>query len=485
MNKQSLPTSLTFATIEELSNLIHHKEISVAELALYFKKRLERFSDLGATLEVYKDYKLPKEINTNQEILYGIPGIRKDNICHDGYITSCASKILKNYKSPYSATVIKKLETAGAVILGNANMDEFAMGSSNETSAYFVAKNPWDQSRVPGGSSGGSAVAVAAGLVPWALGSETGGSVRQPAALTGIVGLKPTYGRISRYGLIAYASSLDQIGIFTRTVKDNAFVFNTIAGHDIKDATSLPIPLERTSFDTLPENLTIGVIDNAINADGVDPEIYAAFEEMLAVYQKLGVKVKRVSLASLEFAAAAYFIISRAEAASNLARFDGVRYGLRAEAKTLNDLYCETREEGFGEEVRLRILAGNYVLSAGHSDKFYANAKNVQAWIKSEIKEILQSIDALVLPVHASPAFKFGAFDQNKLQLDLQDYYTCFVNLAGCPALALPCGLTKSKLPIGFQLVGNHGSENLLFQLGHAYEKETIWHTLHPEGFTD
>lgn len=479
-----MSNQLAFASIEKISSLIREKKVSVSEVCTYFKKRLEKYSALGSTLEVYEKPQLPEQVKENG-ILYGIPGLRKDNICHKGYLTTCASKILKNYQSPYSATVIEKLEDAGAVILGRANMDEFAMGSSNETSAYFPAKNPWDQSRVPGGSSGGSAAAVAAGLVPWALGSETGGSVRQPSALTGIVGLKPTYGRISRYGLVAYASSLDQVGIFAKTVKDNSLVFQAIAGHDSKDSTSLPVPVDFSSCETLPNGLTIGVIENAINADGIDPEIRSSFEEMIKVYEKLGIKVKRIKLESLDFAPAAYFIISRAEAASNLARFDGVKYGFRADADSLNKMYCQTREEGFGQEVRLRILAGNYVLSAGHSAQFYANAKNVQAWVKNEVKSIFESIDALVLPVHAAPAFKFGAFVKNKLQLDLQDYYTCFVNLAGVPALAVPCGQTKAGLPIGFQIVGSHGAESLLYKLGYAYEKETPWHTMNPSGFED
>jgi aspartyl-tRNA(Asn)/glutamyl-tRNA(Gln) amidotransferase subunit A len=477
---------LAFTSVAELAALVKEKKISPQELAQYFKKRLEKFASLGATLQVYEKFDLPNISHDNQNsLMFGVPGLRKDNICHAGKITSCASKILANYQSPYSATVIEKLENAGAAILGSCNMDEFAMGSSTETSAFFKAKNPWDQTRVPGGSSGGSAVAVAAGLAPWSLGSETGGSVRQPAALTGIVGLKPTYGAISRYGLIAYASSLDQVGVFTRTVEDNSLVYRTIAGHDLKDSTSLPVPVDHSDITKLPENLTLGYIENAVYADGVDPEIKQAFEEMIKVYEKLGVKIKKIKLSSLEYSSAAYFIISRAEAASNLARFDGVRYGLRVDGQSLNEMYCKTRHEGFGQEVRLRIIAGNYVLSAGHADQFYRKAKNVQAWIKNEIREVLTSVDAFILPVHAAPAFKFGAFDDNKLQMDLQDYYTCFVNLAGVPALALPCGMSSDKLPIGFQIVGSHGAENLLFKLGHAYEKETPWHLMHPHGFAD
>ncbi len=478
---------LAFMSAADLRIMVLKKEISPQELALYFKKRLEKFIDLGSTLQIYENFNFPKikKQNNHDSLLFGVPGLRKDNICHVGRITSCASKILANYKSPYSATVIERIEEEGAIILGSCNMDEFGMGSSGENSAFFKAKNPWDQTRVPGGSSGGSAVAVSAGLVPWSLGTDTGGSVRQPAAFNGIVGLKPTYGSISRYGLIAHSSSLDHIGIFTRTVLDNSLVYRIIAGHDFNDPTSLAIPVDNSDITKLPQNLTLGYIDIDLYSELVDPEIQKAFEAMLKVYENLGVKLKKIKLASLDYSLAAYLVITRAEAASNLARFDGVRYGLRINENSLDKMYSQTRHEGFGQEVRLRIITGNYFISSIHNNEFYRNAKNVQLFIKNEIKELLNTVDAFLLPVHAGTAFKFGTFAENSFQMDLQIYFNCFVNLAGVPSLALPCGISSDNLPIGFQIVSTHGEENLLFRLGHAYEKETPWHLMHPPGFED
>ena len=366
-------------------------------------------------------------------------------------------------------------------------MDEFAMGSSTETSAFQKTHNPWDKSCVPGGSSGGSAAAVAAGLVPWALGSETGGSVRQPAALCGIVGLKPTYDIISRYGLVAYGSSVDQIGIMTRTVYDNARVFSVIAGKDGKDASMQQVDKKdytQNLTNALPKNLRIGVVDNALHAQGVEPEIVSAIETALKVFEKNGASIKHMQLPTLDYAAATYFIVSRAEAASNLARFDGVRYGLRDKtAKTLTKMYFDSRHDGFGQEVRSRILVGNYVLSAGHAGQFYNNAQKVQRLIRHEFQQAFDDVDVLVMPVHPAPAFKFGAFENDKLQMDLQDYFTCAMNLAGIPALALPCGMSSNTMPIGFQIVGPHLSEELLFQIGHVFQQETDWHTKTPAGY--
>lgn len=479
--------SLAFTTIKELRAALKSKKISQHEVRDYY---IQRFRDhdgrIESALEVFdaNSIKLPED---DKAPLAGVPGILKDNICQKDRTLTCGSKILANYVATYDATATARLKEQGAMLLGRANMDEFAMGSSTETSAFAKTKNPWDTSRVPGGSSGGSIAAVAAGLVPWALGSETGGSVRQPAALCGIVGFKPTYGLVSRYGLVAYASSLDQIGVATRTVYDNALVLSAIAGHDVKDSSTLnvaPQDYTATLDGLIPAGLRIGVVENALQAEGMDPEIVAAIEAAIATLEKMGARIERIKLPVLDYSAATYFILSRAEAASNLARFDGVRYGLRDKhAHNLQSMYTSTRRLGFGEEVQTRIMVGNYVLSTGHASAFYDNAKKVQRLMRRECVEAFKNVDLLVMPTHPTPAFKFGAFDNNKLQMDLQDYFTCAANLAGIPAISLPCGFTKAKLPIGFQLVGPHLSENLIFKLAHAYEQQSPWHTMHPEGF--
>lgn len=479
--------SMAFATIRQLREKLHKKEISAREVLRYFLQRFEKYDkELLSALEVFAE----DSINADAQqtgMLSGIPGLIKDNICQRNRITACASKILANYVAPYDATVIHRLKKNGALLVGRANCDEFAMGSSGETSAFQKTKNPWNFSMVPGGSSSGSIAAVAAGLVPFALGTETGGSVRLPAAFCGIVGLKPTYGLVSRYGVVAYASSLDQVGIATRTVYDNALVLSAIAGQDSHDSTSLAVAQKdytRAIEAPLKKGFKIGVIENLLHAPGMDPEIVEALENALKIYEKLGAHIVRMSLPVLDYSAAVYFIISRAEAASNLARFDGVRYGFRSpESKTLLDLYTHTRHDGFGPEVRARILLGNYVLSAGYAEELYNNAKKVQSMISESFKEAFQQVDTLFLPVHPTPAFKFGAFEQDKLQMDLQDLFACPVNLAGIPAISVPCGFTKTQMPIGFQLAGPHLSEELIFQVAHAYEQATPWHTMHPPAF--
>ncbi len=478
---------MAFASIQEIKNLIGKKEVSSTEVVSYFIDRLKKYDDLGASLEVFDAHSVTRHNTTSTGILFGIPGLLKDNIAQQGRLLTCASRSLEGYTATYDATVTERLQQAGAPILGRANMDEFAMGSSNETSAFRKVKNPWDTSRVPGGSSGGSVAAVAAGLVPWSLGSETGGSVRLPASFCGVVGLKPTYGLVSRYGLVAYASSLDQIGPVTRTVADNALVLSAMAGHDAHDSSTLNVPhVDYTALLTgnIPAGLRIGIVSNAIHAKGMDPEISNALEQAINVFRKLGATVHDISLPALEYGAATYFIISRAEAASNLARFDGVRYGLRDKtAETLADMYRSTRHDGFGPEVRARILVGNYVLSAGYARNYYANAQKAQRLILKEFNDAFKQVDVLLMPTHSMPAFKLGAFDLDKLQMDLQDYFTCGMNLAGIPALALPCGMTKTNLPIGMQLVGPHLSEQFLYQIAYAYEQETPWHTMRPAGF--
>jgi len=480
--------SLAFATIKELKEKLSNQEIYVDELLDFFLKRFQDHDGkIDSALEVFDKQSILDQFRAQGTPISGIPGLIKDNICQDGRITSCASKILESYRATYDSTVCKRLKRFGALLIGRANMDEFAMGSSTETSAFALTKNPWNFERVPGGSSGGSAAAVAAGLIPWALGSDTGGSIRQPAAFCGVVGLKPTYGLVPRYGLVAYGSSLDQVGVFSRSVYDCATVLSATAGYDLHDSSSLNARKKDYTQHidgNLKEDLRIGVIDNTLQADGMDGEVVTAVEEAINVLEKAGAKVKRVKMPTLEYSAASYFVISRAEAASNLACFDGVRYGVRdKEAKRLHDMYLNSRHDGFGDEVKTRILVGNYVLSAGHAGQFYENAKRVQRMIRREFKIIFGDVDLLIMPTHPAPAFKIGAFDLDKLQMDLQDYFTCPMNLAGIPAISLPCGMTKNNLPIGFQLIGPHLSEGLILQTAHVFQQNTHWHTLHPKGF--
>lgn len=481
--------SLAFASISDLKAKLANREITSHELVDFYSQRFAKYDkQLGSALEIFNtESVLEKAINQTGP-LAGIPGLIKDNICQNGRNATCASKILTGFQATYDATVIEKLKQAGALLIGRANMDEFAMGSSNEHSAFQKCLNPWNEECVPGGSSGGSAAAVAAGLVPWALGSDTGGSVRLPAAFCGIVGMKPTYGRVSRYGMIAYASSLDQVGVLSRTVVDNAQILNVIAGYDPKDSTSLNVPKPdylKALDESLRADFTIGVVDNALNAEGLDAEIKQAVEQVVSFYGKnLNIKIKHLKIGSLDYSAAAYFIISRAEAASNLARFDGVRYGMRSrEAKNLYEMYADTRHDGFGDEVRLRIMVGNYVLSEGHAGKYYHSAQKVQHMIRKELVETFKDVDLLIMPSQAMPAFKIGAFDKNKLQMDLQDYFTCFVNLAGLPAISVPCGYSKEGLPIGFQLIGPHLSEAILYQAAYQYEQAHAWHERRPTKF--
>jgi aspartyl-tRNA(Asn)/glutamyl-tRNA(Gln) amidotransferase subunit A len=475
---------IMFATIAELETLLSKKNITPEELLSMtlsnFKHKDEK---LGSALELFSEESIRTARSTSGS-LYAIPGIIKDNICQKDRITSCASKMLEHFRSPYDATAIDRLKNAGAFLVGRANMDEFAMGSSTETSAFKKTVNPWNHACVPGGSSGGSIAAVAAGLVPWSLGSETGGSVRHPAALCGIVGFKPTYGLISRYGLIAYASSLDQIGIATRTVYDCARVLSVIAGHDEHDGTTIrTAPKDYTALldGKIPQGLKIGIIDSALYAEGVDPEVVQAITESIKVFEKAGATLHHTTIPTMEYSAAVYFIISRAEAASNLGRFDGVKYGLRVQGdKNLKSMYGATRHDGFGKEVRARILVGNYVLSSGHSGEFYGNAKKVQRILHQDFVNAFKEVDFLIAPTAPGHAFQFGAFDDNKLQMDLQDYFTCPANIVGIPALSIPCGFSSKGLPFGFQIIGPHLSEERMFQLADVYQRATDWHTKRP-----
>ncbi len=477
---------LSFATVQELLQGLEKKEYSRAELLKFFMQRFALHDEkIKSAIEIFDEASILQK-SKEGGVLNAIPGIIKDNICQQDRITSCASKILENYRSTYDATAIDRLKQQGALIIGRANLDEFAMGSSTETSIFFKTKNPWNLNCVPGGSSGGSIAAVAAGMVPWALGSETGGSVRHPAAFCGIVGLKPTYGAVSRYGLIAYASSLDQIGIATRTVYDNALVFSAIAGHDPKDASSRTDLMQKNYTKLLdgkiPKGLRIGIVKTAIENEALDAEVKASTLEAIKIFEKAGAIISEIDLTTLDYGAATYFIISRAEAASNLSRFDGVRYGYRSnDAKNLEQLYTKSRTEGFGTEVKVRMMIGNYVLSAGYAAKFYHNAQKVQSLIRKDYAHAFSKVDLLLMPSQACPAFEIGKFDNNKLQMDLQDYFLCTANLAGVPAISIPCGLSQKNLPLGFQLIGPHLSEQLLFQAGHAYQQLTDWHKKHPK----
>jgi len=483
--------NLAFTSIKDLRVLLAKKEISHDELLNFYRKRFEQHDhQIKSALEIFDAPSIKQRAcNVDIGLLGGIPGLIKDNICMKGRIASCGSRILEHYKAPYNATVIDRLSQEGALFIGRANMDEFAMGSSTETSAFQRTHNPWNLTRVPGGSSGGSVAAVAAGFVPWALGSETGGSVRQPAALCGVVGSKPTYGLISRYGLVAYGSSLDQIGIATRTVYDNALVLSVMAGNDSRDATSISDRLlQDKKFDFTKDltgkirpGLKIGVIDNALYAEGIDPNIVEALETALKELEKLGAKIHHISLPSMDYSAATYFIISRAEAASNLARFDGVHYGTRSkDAQTLQEVYELSRANGFGIETKVRILMGNFVLSVGHADQYYQSAKSVRRIMREEFLETFKKVDLLFSPVSPSGAFAFNAFKENAVQMDLQDYFTCSANLVGIPAVSVPCGFTDEALPIGFQLLGPDYSESLIFQTLHAYEQQTPYHLMFP-----
>ncbi len=409
--------------------------------------------------------------NEAEQTLRGVPIAIKDNICTRGLQTSCGSRILGPYHPPYNATAIERLNAAGAVIIGKTNCDEFAMGSSNENSAFGPVRNPWDTSRVPGGSSGGSAAAVAAGIVPAALGSETGGSVRQPAALCGIYGLKPTYGRISRYGLVAFASSLDQIGIFGRTPRDIASVLSVIAGRDENDATTANVSVPDYSGEITNDikGACIGVPRELLGA-GLDEEVRASVERAIEAYRELGAEIVDIELPHAKYCIAVYYIIATAEASSNLARYDGARYGFRAEdTPTLREMYRRTRDEGFGAEVKRRIMLGTYVLSSGYYEAYYRKAQQVRTLIKQDFQKAFEKCDAIATPTTPTTAFLLGEKTDDPLAMYLNDIYTCTANLAGIPGISLPCGLSNEGLPIGLQFVGPHWSESSLLRLAHAY----------------
>ena len=459
-------------SISQLTQTIAQKKISPSELSSHFLKRIQQY-----------DSKLNSFITVNPSI-QGVPIAIKDIFCTQGIKTTCGSKILSNFIAPYDATVITHLKQAGLAIIGKTNMDEFAMGSSNENSFYGPVKNPWNLERVPGGSSGGSAAAVAARLVPAALGTDTGGSIRQPAAFCGITGLKPTYGRISRYGMIAFASSLDQAGILAPAADDIAYLMNIIAGFDEKDSTSinLPTPDYLVTLQDSLSGLRIG-LPKEYFTDDLNTGIAIAIDEAISVLEKLGAKVCEITLPNTDLALSVYYIIAPAECSSNLARYDGVRYGWRCEhPKNLEDLYQRTRGEGFGEEVKRRIMVGTYVLSSGYYDAYYLKAQKARRLISLDFQEAFKNIDLILAPTTPTPAFKLNEKTLDPVSMYLSDIYTIPVNLTGLPGLSLPIGFVDA-LPIGMQLIGNHFSEDKLLNVAYQYQQETNWHLQIPEGF--
>ena len=421
-------------------------------------------------------------IDGRKSPLFGIPVAIKDNICTGGIRTTCSSKILENFIPPYDGTVIKKLKGRGSILVGKTNLDEFAMGSSTENSAFGHTRNPWDITRIPGGSSGGSAAAVSADMCIAALGSDTGGSIRQPAAFCGVVGLKPTYGRVSRYGLVAFASSLDQIGPITKNVKDAAILLNVISGHDPNDSTSAGIsaPDFTSVIGQDIKGLKLGVPKEYFT-QGIDPEVEAAVKQAISKLESLGAIPVEISLPHTGYAVAAYYILATSEASSNLARYDGVKYGLRVEGEDLIEMYMKTREQGFGAEVKRRIILGTYTLSSGYYDAYYKKAQQVRTLIKQDFDRAFDKVDVIVTPTTPSPAFKSGEKTDDPLQMYLADIFTISVNLAGVPGMSIPCGFTSGDLPVGLQIMGKHFDEESILKIAYAYEQATEWHKRKPE----
>ncbi|MEZ2235713.1 Asp-tRNA(Asn)/Glu-tRNA(Gln) amidotransferase subunit GatA [Microcoleus sp.] len=483
------------ASIRELHRQLVNKERSAVEITqealdriTQLEPKLKSFLCVTADRAMAQAVQVDAQIAAGEEIglLAGIPIAVKDNMCTQGVPTTCASRILENFVPPYDATVVSKLQAAGAVIVGKANMDEFAMGSSTETSAYQVTANPWDLERVPGGSSGGSASAVAAGECVVSLGSDTGGSIRQPASFCGLVGLKPTYGLVSRYGLVAYASSLDQIGPFGRTVEDTAILLGAIAGYDQRDSTSLNVEIPDYAQALRPNlrpkgQIRIGVIKETFGV-GLEPAVKECVTKAIEQFQKLGAEIQVVSCPRFRYGLPTYYIIAPSEASANLARYDGVKYGFRAaDSDNLLDMYAKTRSQGFGSEVKRRIAIGTYVLSAGYYDAYYLKAQKVRTLIKEDFEKAFAQVDVLVCPTAPTTAFKAGEKFNDPLSMYLSDLMTIPVNLAGLPALSLPCGFDDKGLPVGIQLIGNVLQESRLFQVAHAYEQSTNWHLHSPK----
>lgn len=474
-------TDIKTLTITKALELLKERKISSKELVLESLRIIKGLdSEVKAFLHIFEEEALAQAEEADKKrargengILLGIPISIKDNICLKGHPTTCGSKILENFVAPYDATVVKKLKSEGAILIGKTNMDEFAMGSSTENSAFFPTHNPWDLERVPGGSSGGSAAATASRMGLGSLGSDTGGSIRQPAAFCGVVGFKPTYGLVSRYGLVAFASSLDQIGPFGLTVEDTALLLKVIAGNDPKDSTSAPVDIpDYLTF--IKENINtkfkIGLPKEYFFFE-IDPEIKNRLEEVIEALKHKH-EIKEISLPHTEYALATYYIIAPAEASSNLARYDGVKYGLRVESPNLIEMYKKTRGKGFGKEVKRRIMLGTYALSAGYYDAFYLKASKVRTLILRDFSEAFKEVDLILTPVTPTPPFKIGEKITDPLQMYLSDIFTIPVNLAGLPGISTPIGLTSNHLPIGLQIIGPHFREDLVLTLAYQIEKE-------------
>ena len=479
-------------SLKELSEGLKQKKFSSVELTQFFLNRLDLHnSSINAFITIDKDKSLAMAKHSdeiikegNQDYLTGIPIAQKDIFCAEGWKTSCGSKMLDNFIAPYDSTVISKFNAVGAVNLGKTNMDEFAMGSSNETSFYGNVKNPWDIKTVPGGSSGGSAAAVAGRLAPAATATDTGGSIRQPASLCGLTGLKPTYGLVSRYGMIAFASSLDQAGPMCHTAEDCAAMMNVMSGHDPKDSTSIQRAKENylTGISDPIKGLKIGV-PKEFFSEGLDPEVEKIIERGINEYKKLGAEIVEISLPNNHLSIPVYYVIAPAEASSNLSRYDGVRYGYRTkEYDDLMEMYCKTREEGFGEEVKRRIMIGTYVLSAGYYDAYYLKAQKIRRLISEDFKKAFENCDVILGPSAPSVAFPIGEKKEDPLKMYMQDVYTISTNLAGLPGLSMPAGL-MNKLPVGIQLIGNYFSEAKLLNIANIFQMNTDWHNLSPEEF--
>jgi aspartyl-tRNA(Asn)/glutamyl-tRNA(Gln) amidotransferase subunit A len=475
-------------TLTELAKGLKAGDFSSRELTTSLLDRIERLDgDINSFITVTRDQALSAADAADQarakgdsRPLAGLPLAIKDIFCTQGIRTSCGSKMLDNFQAPYNATVVEKLEAAGMISLGKTNMDEFAMGSSNESSFYGPVKNPWDRTAVPGGSSGGSAAAIAAGLAPAALGTDTGGSIRQPAAFCGITGLKPTYGRVSRYGMIAFASSLDQGGPMARSAEDCAHLLGAIAGHDLRDSTSVArvVPDYLAELDAPLDGLKIG-LPKEYFGNGLDAEVESAIREAIRVYESLGAKVCEVSLPHTHLAVPAYYVIAPAEASSNLSRYDGVRFGHRCENPVdLEDLYKRTRAEGFGDEVKRRILIGTHTLSEGFFDAYYRKAQQVRRLIRQDFVDAFEEVDVLMGPAAPTPAFDLGA-KKDPVSMYLQDIYTIAINLAGIPGISVPAGFA-GKRPIGLQILGQHFAESQLLNVAHQFQQATDWHRRHP-----
>ena len=475
-------------TITQLAQGLRAKEFSSVELTQHFLNRIEKHADLNAYITVTAEQALKaaqladaRIASGNAELLTGIPMAHKDIFCTQDVKTTCGSKMLDNFIAPYNATVVEKLNVAGAVNLGKLNMDEFAMGSSNETSFYGAVKNPWNTHAVAGGSSGGSAAAVAAQLAVCVTGTDTGGSIRQPAAFCGVSGIKPTYGRVSRYGMIAYASSLDQGGSMARSAKDCAILLQSMAGFDSKDSTSVdvPVPDYCADLDKPLTGLKIGLPKEFFTAD-LNADMAKALDAAIEEYKKLGADIKEISMPNLKYAIPAYYVIASAECSSNLSRYDGVRFGYRCEnPANLNDLYTRSRGEAFGKEVKRRILMGTYALSAGYYDAYYLKAQQVRRLISEDFKQALNEVDVIFSPVTPTPAFNIGEKLANPIEMYLADIYTIAINLAGLPAMSIPAGF-MGGLPVGLQLIGNYFDEARLLNVAHAYQQVTNWHTQTP-----